>query len=218
MLDNDTENKVYKFYNEIVEPMYAELLQLGIKLDSVTEKTNQAFSAVASASRRPNAQDAKSDLDTAYGFVVDAGFEVAEKIAVNLSTQANAILSNKEKTKWCARAPKERVMEEYKYALKAYKEGLDKSRTNRRDDREEAVYKFKEAATAYKAWIELFDPELLDDFKYFQWKNAVRSQTAGFIAGLLASAIVTIAAWQLLPQSPQQVSQSPKVLKSTVSP
>lgn len=59
--------KPYKFYNEIVEPMYAELLRQGIKLDSVTEKTNKAFAAVASAIGKPNPQDAQSDFDAAFG-------------------------------------------------------------------------------------------------------------------------------------------------------
>ncbi|SEO24422.1 hypothetical protein SAMN05216404_11518 [Nitrosospira multiformis] len=206
MLDNDTEDRVYKFYNEIVEPMYAELLQQGIRLHSVTEKNNQVLSAIASANRRSNVQDAQSDLDTAFRFVVDAGLEVAQEIALKLSTQANEILSNKEKTKWCACAPKEKVIEDHKYALKTHKEALE-SRTNTPNEREEAVYKFKEAATAYRAWIGLFDPELLQDFKYFQWKNAARSQTIGFIVGLITSTIVTVAAWQFLP--PQQASQSP---------
>ncbi|SCX56893.1 hypothetical protein [Nitrosospira sp. Nsp1] len=182
----DRENNPYKFYREIVEPMYAELLRQGIKLESVTEKNTKALNALARADSK-DSQNAQSDYEIAFWFIVDAGFDVAQKIAVNLSSQANEILSDKEKTKWCARAPKEKVTEEYKNALKAFEAATEKATISTPSEREAAVYLFKEAATAYKVWIDLFDPELLEDFKYFHLKNAVRIHGVGFIVGVLAS-------------------------------
>lgn len=88
-------------------------------------------------------------------------------------------------------------------------DATEKATINTLGEREAAVYLFKEAATAYKAWIDLFDPELLEDFKYFQWKNNARSQTAGFIVGIITSTIVTVVAWLYLPPSPQQNNLPP---------
>ncbi len=197
-----TEDSIHAFYAEYVEPVHADLIAVRKKrLDGVDTLVSKAFATLGSAKKGTVAEDVRTDLNTAYVFLLDAGIAVTSEHSLECSREARKIADDDGRRKWCARAPKEVVSTKFEEALSLHSEGTKNQALATVAAREKAVRELAGAIKAYRAWIELFDPDLLRDFGAFRLRQNLKQHAMGFVTGLVTSGIIAGLAWWLLPQA-----------------
>jgi|JI10StandDraft_1071094.scaffolds.fasta_scaffold51969_5 hypothetical protein len=187
-----TAEDVDKYYSSTLKPLYEEYIECtGQKIERVIERQALAFNSVF-----------EKHFEEALGQLVTASITVGTALLTHFIQKAEAITKDKEKLKWCARAPKQQVRDKLESATSLHKKASalinteENSVTSTIEDQKRIARCFIDAKTAYQEWLEYFDPELLSDFPMFTLKFHAKSQAVAFVGGVVASTLVT---WAFLP-------------------
>lgn len=194
MADADP-NRHYAFYEDVVKPLYGELVAAGKKIPDIEQRKSKANELALSGSRKlvTEPTTARDELANAYYVVVGIGFDVAYALANERAAQSLAILGNRDKRRWCALAPKKQVDAAAADAAERFKVAMANKDAATPQSQEAAIAQFKAAAEAYKNCGDLFDPELLADYEQFLRGHARKNRAVeiaisiggGILSGVL---------------------------------
>lgn len=205
-----TSDDVYRYYNDIVEPMYAEfLLRTSGKKLELGNLYEDAIASLAKGKKNGIGLAEKEEaLSKARGYILDVALTIARALAELLAKEANAIASNKEKVKWCAQVSSDVVRSKQKRATALFRDATNRDNSAASNtEREAAVRLYESCAEAYAEWIEFFDSSLLSDFGAFSFKHYLKNNVISFVLGLISSGIIAFIAWKLLPTNCAQTEQ-----------
>ena len=186
----------FEYYNEVVQPIYIaySTASQGSKLENVERSIQQGMKLIAETHQSGISQDDKARaLEAAENHFVEAGLSASRQLALLMFEKAKSIASTKERMKWSARAPKEQVAQDWKSSKNLYTKATEEDKkTIIVTQKKEVVELFKQSAECNKKWIDLFDQDLLDEFKFFSFKHHIKQNTVGF---MVATFIYFIPPW-----------------------
>lgn len=175
------------YYSKTLKPMYEEYVSY----------TNQKIEEVSQHQQLASEKILESNYEEALAQLIEASIIVASTLSTHFVQKAEEITRDKERLKWCARAPKAEVTEKLNEASELLKSAkrfaANNGITTTLDHKQQLAREYIAAKTAYKDWIDLFDPELLEEFPKFTLKSNFKNHFVGFIIGIVTSTIVTAA-------------------------
>ncbi len=169
-----------EFYNIIVIPLYSKYMeQTQKKITSLSSDYEDFVNFLA----------IRND-ELALNKAAVIGIRIGEEFSIYLNKQIDDILSNKDLAKWCSIAPRKEVSEAKDAALFLNKEAsrLNNEATNV-EQRVFAAKSYKKACDSLIDFINLYDPELLHEYRSFILKNKLKDYACGGLVGALVTFI-----------------------------
>ena len=203
-MEDNTEEELFQLYREKFLPIYADLVSIkkSKPIQTLVEIEN-IFAHLASA-KVGLPEDRSNNIAKANGHMMRATLDASKMVWLAWEERFNVYFLNFEMRKFVINCSEREFIDKYHRAEKLAKEARIMETTSIGSDLFPVIDAYSDATTALKAVYDQIDPDKAEQFRKKEtenqkalekvtWLNAAKLETTGFILGIGAGVISSVA-------------------------